>query len=66
MSKPLEELASIFDFDFPNDDISELAPPSYLDLSKGILKKPALVKYATIHPCENGVTFKHVCEAALK
>lgn len=61
MSKTAQELATIFDFDYPNDDISQLAPPSYLDIPNGILKKPHVIKYQLIHPCENELRVIHTC-----
>lgn len=64
MPTVIDEVANIFEFNFPDDDFVKLAAPSYLDIPKGILKKPSVARYAAmIHPCETATRVVHVCEA---
>lgn len=58
----IEDIAVVFDVDLPNDDISSLAPPSYLDIPNGVLKSPAKLHFAYKHACCNpAVSVQHVC-----
>lgn len=62
MPKVIDELATVFDFDFPDDDIGSLASPSYVDIPNGILKRTSLINYALKHACENNLRVLHTCE----
>ncbi|GKS62487.1 hypothetical protein YTPLAS21_19450 [Candidatus Nitrosocosmicus sp.] len=46
----------------PNAHTQKAKQESYIDLNQKLLKPTYLTHWHLKHPCENGVSIKHVCE----